>query len=102
MPAPHLWDLRDPPTRTKLIVRFGNRAIGERRAAREHTAARHRVQRSSSGPGVCHRHQLTDDERMRSWFYQPGDECSRQAGEPPGYRFVHPLPQPQLFPRQAS
>jgi hypothetical protein len=97
IPAPHLWDLRDPRSRINLIVLFGNGAIGEMRAESEDTAVLQLLQRIISAPGACQAHQLTDDERMRVWLYQPGDECYLQAGEPPGYIFVNPVPQPHLF-----
>jgi hypothetical protein len=102
IPAPHLWDLRDSRAHTNLIVLFGNGAIGELRAESENTDALHLLQRIISGPGACQAHQLTDDKRRRVWLYQPGDECYIQVGEPPGYIFVNPQPQPDLFARLAS
>jgi hypothetical protein len=97
IPAPHLWDLSDPLTRTKLVVLFGNGVIGELRAVSEDAVALQLLQRIILGPGACQPHQLTDDEHRYLWLYQPGDECYLQQGEPPGFVFVNPIPQPDLF-----
>jgi len=97
IPAPHLWDLSDPQTRTKMIVLFGNGVIGELRAEGEDAVALHLLQRIILGPGACQPHQLADHEHGQLWLYQPGDECYRQEGAPPGYIFVNPIPQPHLF-----
>jgi len=102
LPSPRVWDLSDPSTRTNLIVLFGNGVIGELRAEGEDTVALQLLQRIILGPGACQPHQLTGDEDMRVWLYQPGDECYLQEGEPPGYVFVNPVPQPHLFAHHPS
>ena len=102
IPSLRLWDLSDPSTRTNMIVLFGNGVIGELRAEGEDTMALQLLQQIILGPGACQSHQLTDDEHMRVWLFQPGDACYLQAGEPPGYVFVNPIPQPHLFVQHRS
>ena len=97
IPEPEVWDLHNGSTLMQLMLAFANGIIVEVRAVAESHEALDVLRGMAKGTGGCVPVVLTSTEKSRLWLYQEGDECYRQGEEDPGYVFLDPVPNPNLF-----
>jgi hypothetical protein len=80
-----------------LMILFGNGVIGELRTEADSDNALLVLRWVMRSAGGCMQHELTESEKQNLLLYQNNHGCHLQEGDPPGYIFISPQPNPARF-----